>query len=186
MKRFISITIVLLAFCSSSFARIMLQADMGTIGNLSLAKRDFETADVISREFDFTEFGFFDVGTYWEFKSDTPKKIHYFIGSTIGLAYDVGGYIGLSNGINYTISTSDKVTAELSFTLDAGICTDIFTSMGLYGKFGCNVLFMAPNRKGLYGGAGITSFSAMSAGIGADTCDYYDYVGLTLMAGVRI
>lgn len=163
MKK-ILLTILMCGFCSGLFAGVMIKTNDSVAGAyLGFTHTNDYAFDNVKNEFYFGG-GFipqFSLGVMYEFKSADLKPFHFNLGWKAGLEMVTLG-TGPDIGFSYMLTNTEKMRIELDANLEAIVGITIGDVTSSFLQSSCNVLFMPLNRKGFFGGAGISTVGAAS------------------------
>lgn len=179
----------LFSLCSFMFARPIFQQDVLGPGVFTeYTKNAFNTLDPVYLDSDFEPAFGFNGAFIWEFDSNEKKDVHFYTGFETGLN---GLWIplSLSAGFSYKLFDLDWATVELNSTVQGGCMFPLIDYYYFaYIKTAFDVVMMKPNRRGLYGGIGITDFILPDIYLYKDygaNVFLLNYAGVHVVAGYR-
>lgn len=184
------LTALLFGLCSSCFARIMVQQDYEGVGAfLDFSHNCFNKVTPNESEASFSGFGGFSATIGWEFNTDNlDSPIHFYVAGDCGLSM-VGFPLLAVGGLNYRLHDFGKVALELDGSLALGPIFGLYGSVDIFEQLSANVLLMKSDRRGLYGGLGVTfmnmPYLAFYKGYGAKFTSY-SYAGARFVLGLKI
>ncbi len=178
---------MLIAIALPAFPRIMLQADLSTIGLAA----EFTSEDLSGNESDgkilFSPFPDMGMNLFWEFATDdTEKKIHWFLGG--GAGFSRGAHVNAAGGMNIGLAEFGKFRLELSNYLKVGRVVWL-GNQSLYINTSCDILMMMKNRREFYFGQGISITSntwSVKNDDNADSREENIHTSLHFLLGLRI
>lgn len=189
MKK-ILISIILASFCFSAFAGVFIQQDYEGVGGFMSFRHDCfntENPNTIDDP-SFAGLAGFSTTYGWEFNSkDVSVPFHFFAGFDLGL--DFYGLFGMPvAGFSWNMIEIGNCNLELEFSAGAGYTAGLFGGMFFTTQESLDLLIMKNNRKGVYGGFGITNinFPVMRIFKGYGTFSHNTaYVGAKFFAGYK-
>lgn len=157
MKK-IFITLIALCLCTSAFARIRTQIDTECLaGKFDYQKSENPSlADGLHTNFEFFN-STFSLGLMWEFDTDNPKDLHFYIGGNTGLS-DYGFPLCVVGGLNKKLCDLGALRLEMDASFELGSCIGLYSDCYLFNQENLDFLLMKNNRKGLFGGIGISNY----------------------------
>lgn len=189
MKKLL-ISIILASFCFSAFAGVFIQQDYEGVGGFMSFRHDCfntEKPDTIEDPC-FAGLAGFSATCGWEFNSkDVSVPFHFFAGFDLGLDFYGLSWMPVA-GVSWNMAEIGNCNLELDFSTGAGYTAGILGGMFFRTQNSLDVQFMKNNRKGLYGGLGITNVNFPVVRIYKDfgTFRYNTtYIGAKFFAGFR-
>lgn len=188
MKKIILI-LGLLSLCSFIFARPIFQQDVLGPGLFTeYDKSAFNKTDPAYFGSEFQPFFGFNGAIIWEFNSSNGKDFHFYTGLETGLE-GIGIPLSILGGFSYKLFDLDWATIELNSTIQGGCMFPIIDYYYFaYIKTAFDIVMMKPNRRGLYGGIGITDFILPDIYLYKDygaSVFLLNYAGVHVVAGFR-
>lgn len=188
VKKIISILFIL-GLCTSAFARIRTQVDTECLaGKFEYLKCEIPSeVDGFTSDFDLLNSSF-SLGLMWEFDTDNTKDLHFYVGGNLGLS-DYGFPLCVVGGLNKKLCDLGSLRLEMDASFEIGPCFGLYYDCYFFNQENLDFLLMKENRKGLFGGIGISNYFIPwirnREGFGK-TVNILDTLSAHLVLGVKI